>query len=381
MGHGSSSTEAASDPQVRAALSLLAQPAWRCDERGRIADANDAWRAFVGELSALRTWWLSDRLVHPWDIDAAREAWRRALASDEAQRIELRLRRFDGAWRWQVLQLSPVHRPNGEGLRAGSWIGTFTDIDASSGPQAELVRDQQLERMRSEIVATVGHELRTPLTSIYGMAVTLRSRHGELAPSVRRELLDVIIEQSSRMGRTIDDFLAAWRLEHRQLAVRRAACDLVKIARNVVASATAADPRHLVVLLDDSPTSIVVDADPQRLRQVLGNIVENAVKYSANDDAVQVRIRRDGRSAFVDVDDHGPGIPIDEQGHVFDRFHRLDPGLVNGVPGSGLGLYIARELARRMGGDVTVRSTPGAGACFTLRLPVPAGAAAPRQTL
>lgn len=353
----------AADPTV--SLQTLPQAAWICDARGRIVAANEHWKRYVGPVAAMRTWWLSDRLVHPEDIAMLRSSWGHARDTGEPFRVEARLRRFDGSWRYHVLQVG-MHDSDSPHRQ---WLATCTDIeDVPHAPRVRQPIDEQLEQLRSDIITTVGHELRTPLTSIYGMAVTLQHRDANLSLRARSQLLDIIVDQSMRMTATIDDVLAASSIEHGTLQLQHRRCDIGSIVRSVVATFDAASGTSTVRLQSPVP-QVDASVDPERLRQALANLVENAVKYSPGGSEVVVRVwRRDG-NAIIDVIDHGIGIPLDQQEHVFERFRRLDPSLTRGVSGTGLGLYISRELARRMGGDVTLRSQLGHGSTFTLQVP------------
>jgi signal transduction histidine kinase len=345
-------------------LEALPHAAWACDSHGRMTAANGYWKRYVGSTGALRSW-LSDRIVHPQDVGGLRDLWHDARENGSPIRADARLRRFDGSWRWNVLQLGPVARD----ARVSDWLATCTDVDELR-PNDDVPQpiDVELERLRTDIVTTVGHELRTPLTSIYGMAVTLQQRDATLSRRSREQLLSIIVDQSMRMTATIDDVLAASSIERGTLHLRVRTCELGSIVRSVVGTLDAASHCASIELARPCPR-LEVSVDPGRLRQALANLVENAVKYSPGGTGVLVRIRRAGDVACVDVSDQGIGISSADQPQVFDRFRRIDPSLVRGVAGSGLGLYIARELARRMGGEVTVRSHPGRGSTFTLRLP------------
>jgi PAS domain S-box-containing protein len=350
-------------------LQLLPMPAWICDSSGRITATNERWDRYVGDTSSLRRQWLSDRLVHTDDVGGLAARWRQARQSRTATRAIVRLRRFDGTWTWHELMLAPLGDPGAADGRGTDWLGCWIDVTQLQQEGSHVLEQRQLERLRSDIVATVGHELRTPLTSIYGMAITLRRDDLNLTDAARGDLLDVIVDQSLRMSKTIDDFLAASGLEQGQLTVQAHPCDVAAVASAVVEAMDSQVPSEVHVQLRRSRAPTVAQADEHRLHQILANLVENAIKYSPGGGDVQVRVRRAGANVCVDVADHGLGIAHSEQSHVFDRFHRLDPGQTMGVAGTGLGLYIAREMARRMGGDVTVRSRPGRGSTFTLRLP------------
>jgi signal transduction histidine kinase len=138
----------------------------------------------------------------------------------------------------------------------------------------------------------------------------------------------------------------------------------------VVATARRELPDRLRVRLRTSKSLPPIYCDEDRFRQVLGNLLENAIKYSPGGGTIEVSLRtRPDRTAVLEVADHGIGIPASQHERIFEKFHRLDPALRGGVGGTGLGLYITRELVSRMGGRIAVRSEPGKGATFIVELP------------
>ena len=234
----------------------------------------------------------------------------------------------------------------------------------------DLTEERGIEKLKSEFVATVSHELRTPLAAVYGAAMTLRRRDVELGDDGRARLLAVIASESDRLARIIEQVLAASRLDSGTFALTVEHCDPRGLALEVVEAARISLPDDIAVGIaarDDLPP---VAADPDMLRQVLANLVENAVKYSPHGGRVHVSLEpQEGRVLFA-VRDEGLGIPLREQERIFEKFFRLDPNLARGVGGTGLGLYISRELVRRMGGRIWVASREGEGSTFFFELPI-----------
>jgi signal transduction histidine kinase len=234
----------------------------------------------------------------------------------------------------------------------------------------DLTEERGIERLKSEFVATVSHELRTPLAAVYGAAMTLRRRDVELDDDHRGRLLAVIAGESDRLARIVDQVLAASRLESGSFAFAVEHCDPGRLALQVVEAARAHAPEGVAIELGVEGDLPDVAADPDMLRQVLANLVENAVKYSPDGGRVIVSLRpHHGRVLFA-VHDEGLGIPLRDQERIFEKFFRLDPNLTRGVGGTGLGLYICRELVRRMGGRIWVASSAGEGSTFFFELPV-----------
>jgi signal transduction histidine kinase len=230
-----------------------------------------------------------------------------------------------------------------------------------------LSRLREFDRLKDEFIAIVSHELRTPLTSVYGAAVTL-GQH-ELDTQRQRALLEIISTEAARLSRLLDDILWVSRLDSGRARPFITRVEPLPLATDVV-DATRTHLPHgmsLELLHDAAPPEVA--ADPDKLRQVLVNLIENAIKYSA-EGRIEVRLHRhDGRMRFS-VRDEGPGIPQSQHERVFEKFYRLDPNMTQGVGGTGLGLYICRELIESMDGDIWVESEPGAGSTFAFELPV-----------
>ena len=234
----------------------------------------------------------------------------------------------------------------------------------------DLTEERALEELRSDFVSTVSHELRTPLAAIYGAALTLRRRELELSEEQRDNLLGVVGTEADRLARTVNDILWASRLDSDTLHVAPESCDSKQMVRDVVAAALAHLPANVELVTEVADDASPVMGDPDKVRQVLVNLVDNAVKYSPDGGRVIVRVEPEERLVRFSVADEGLGIPQSEQRRIFDKFYRLDPQMTRGVGGTGLGLYICRELIRRMGGRIWVESREGEGSTFTFELPV-----------
>jgi PAS domain S-box-containing protein len=240
-----------------------------------------------------------------------------------------------------------------------------------------LTEERALDDLKGEFIATVSHELRTPLAAIYGSAQTLLRPDLELDESDRKRLLDVIAQESERLSRIADDILFANKLDTGQLALGRKDIDLRGLAQDVVEEMQACYAGREGISIEltagtapaDHESPIVGDAD--KLRQVLINLIDNAVKYSPEGGRVAVAIEPREGGIRIAVRDEGIGIAPLEQRRIFGKFYRVDPDLTRGVGGTGLGLYISRELVRRMEGRLSVSSEQGKGSTFAVDLPSP----------
>jgi signal transduction histidine kinase len=232
-----------------------------------------------------------------------------------------------------------------------------------------LERLREFDRLKDEFIAVVSHELRTPLTSVYGAALTLRQQH--LDDERRNTLLDIVSTEAARLGRLLDDVLWVSRLDSNRADTFIDRVDALDVVTEVVNGARTHLPSTLAIEIRHDDASTMVAADPDKLRQVLVNLVENAVKYSGTGEIVVSLQPHDGWMRFS-VRDQGLGIPPEQQARIFEKFHRLDPEMTRGVGGSGLGLYICKGLVERMNGEIWVKSEPGRGSTFIFELPLAA---------
>ena len=234
----------------------------------------------------------------------------------------------------------------------------------------DVTNEHRLEAMRTEFVATVSHELRTPLASMHGAAMTLRHRHERLDADTQEELLDMIAEQSKRLAELVEEILLTGQLDAGSLSIASEPFDPEQLVRTAVEEA-----RHRIsdgTTLEISAATLLpyVVGDGVRALQVLSNLIDNAMKYSPGGGRIDLGVAQEGESIRFSVRDEGLGIPTGEQERIFDKFYRLDPDNRRGVGGSGLGLYICRELVHSMDGRVWVESEPGLGATFIFELPI-----------
>jgi PAS domain S-box-containing protein len=229
--------------------------------------------------------------------------------------------------------------------------------------------EQALERARSDFVATASHELRTPLAAVYGAARTLRRTDIEIPAEQRDRFLGIIVSETERLTAIVSQILLAGQLEDGRVDIATTATDLDPLLESVLESARLRAPEQIGLRLERNGSPVVALADEDKLRQVLVNLLDNAIKYSPDGGDVTVELAGGQGRIRLTVRDRGLGIPLGEQERIFEKFYRLDPALTRGVGGSGLGLFISRELVSRMGGSLTVRSKPGEGAAFVVDLP------------
>ena len=234
----------------------------------------------------------------------------------------------------------------------------------------DITEMHAVEEMKTDFVATVSHELRTPLAAIYGAAVTLRRADLKVEDSIRMRLLDVVTEESERLAQIVNDILLASHLDSGRLEVAMRPTDVRELAVAVIDSAETHLPPNIELKLLSPKRLPAVAADPDQLRRVLVNLVDNAIKYSPDGGPVEIQLERADEKVRVSVRDRGLGIPPNEQQRIFEKFYRLDPNMTRGIGGTGLGLYISRELVRRLNGKIWVEPTNGDGSTFVFEIPL-----------
>jgi PAS domain S-box-containing protein len=232
----------------------------------------------------------------------------------------------------------------------------------------DRTEERRLEELKEDFIATVSHELRTPIAAVYGAVQTLEREDVDFTSDLRRRLLSVISDQSERLAYVVNDILLTSQVESGQLVLARERVNVLDIARRVIEAARTHAPRELSLELKAPPALPPLATDTDKFRQVLANLVSNAVKYSRGAGRIEVQLEPRRPRLRIAVRDEGVGIPGPEQKRIFEKFYRL-PDRDRAVGGTGLGLYICRELVRRMDGRIWVESSEGIGSTFFVELP------------
>jgi PAS domain S-box-containing protein len=317
--------------QAARVLAAIGDGVLLVDRAGRVRLWNSAAERITG---------LGEQLVHGRPLEEVVPGWRTGTVPLEIEGREL----------W--LSVSSVATEDGT-------VYAFRD----------LTNERALEMMRQDLVATVSHELRTPLAAIYGAALTLRRDDIELEDQLESKLLEVIAEESGRLSEIVNDLLLASQLDTGKLQANVEACDPREIAAVELEAARTHVPESIELRLAAPEVLPAVSADPGQLRQVLSNLIDNAIKYSPSGGAVIIALEPRDRFVRFSVTDDGLGIPRDEQSRIFEKFYRLDPDMKEGIGGTGLGLYICRELVRRVDGRIWVESDGSSGSTFVVEIP------------
>jgi signal transduction histidine kinase len=231
----------------------------------------------------------------------------------------------------------------------------------------DVTGERRLDDEKRDLVATISHELRTPMAAVYGAARTLLRSDLDFRADQARELLEMIATQAMRLTQITEELLFTARLDRGTVHFEHELIDLADLARATIAALTPQLPPDCPVNVEIDPDLPPARGDRDRVQQVLVNLLDNAVKYGRPPLAISLETRTS--VVCIAVADSGPGVPHVEQERIFDKFYRGDPQLTRAPSGTGLGLYIARELTERMGGRLDVRSEPDTGATFIVQLP------------
>lgn len=232
----------------------------------------------------------------------------------------------------------------------------------------DITHFREAEEMKSTFISIISHELKTPVSLIKGYASTLRREDAQWDEQTLRDSLAVIEEESDRLNQLIDNLLDASRLQAGAFKLEMGYVALDKLAAQTVEKFRTQTREH-ILSLDFPPDFPPVWGDTERLRQVLNNLISNAIKYSPQGGTIRVSGRADDDWVYVAVSDEGIGIPKEEQEHIFDRFYRVESSLSRRTQGAGLGLFLVKAVIEAHQGRVWVESAPGQGATFVFALP------------
>lgn len=336
--------------RLEATLDSMVEGLVVVDPRGRIALANRAAEALFGFSRMMVGGTLLETLRHHEVAALAARVGAEGAVIEQEVRIESPTVR--------VLQISAVGLRDTAGAAAGAVL-VFHDV----------TRLRELEAVRQDFVANVSHELRTPLSLIKSTAETLLDGAKD-DPAVATRFLEIIDKHANRLTLLIDDLLLLARLDAGRVEMKFQAWALREAAQESLDDFGIMARARGVTLENAVPAGLVARADPERLRQVLSNLIDNAIKYGRPEGRVTIGGRPlDENRVELTVRDDGPGIPPEAKERVFERFYRVDKARAREQGGTGLGLAIVKNVMQAHGGEVRVESAPGAGTTFFLTLP------------
>jgi len=306
----------------------------------------------------------------------------RGMTSDRAGEL-VNNPQLEGRWRRATTLVIPLHLQQGDGrmvIVSGPFTPGFgddevlrlrqyaTSVTAGLDRVSLTERIASLEKAKTDFLNVASHELRGPMTVIKGYLTMLESGAlGELSPRSMR-VLPLLIAKSDEVNWMVDQMVEASRLEEGRVVLKKQTADVMELTDRAIESMrTVLTGRELKV--DRPSRTINAEVDPDRFQIVIRNLLSNAAKYSPAGSIITVRVCRNGE-ASVSVTDQGIGIAPEDQARLFTRFVRIEKQSTQHISGTGLGLWLSREIARMHDGDLTVESTPGSGSTFTLQLPL-----------
>lgn len=325
---------------------------WTADAQGKLKYVNRRWLEYTGfDVEESKT--KQTELMHPDDLENSASAWQKAVKDKQKYSSEFRFKRIsDGAYRWHYAESIPFKDEKGN---VTAWLGTNIDIDDQV---------KQLER-KDDFISIASHELRTPLTTLKGYLQLIEVQ--ENLPHNLKMYVSKAQGSITKLQHLINDLLDVSKIKAGKLKFNTDIFDLGGLVNETVENCRNIYPSFKIK--KELEKDIMIRGNEERLEQVLMNLIDNAVKYSADNKEIIIRMEKDDTSAIVSVTDFGIGMSPSDQTKIFDRFYRAheDKLLVQGL---GMGLYISSEIIKEHNGQLSVESTLNEGSVFSLSLPL-----------
>jgi two-component system phosphate regulon sensor histidine kinase PhoR len=332
----------------------ILQMTWTNLPNGEVTSFNQRWQDYTGlnfNQSGHFKWEL---VVHPDDLKETLKKYNSALTTGELFEVENRYKRYDGTYRWHLNRAKPLKDEQGEII---FWVGTATEIEDQK---------RELDR-KDEFIGIASHELKTPLTSLKGYLQLIAGYNKEELPQVVTQYVTKAGISINKLQSLINDLLdvskiKAGRLEYtlHQIDITNLVCQCIENAEHIYPS----------YKFECDPTEVyMVNGNPERLEQVLMNLINNAVKYSQNNKTITLSTEKFGDTVRVSVTDKGIGLSPDQKSKIFERFYRVEDKK-NMTSGLGMGLYISNEIISNHNGTIGVESELGKGSTFYFELPL-----------
>jgi PAS domain S-box-containing protein len=352
------------EDRYRSLVLASSQVVWSTTAAGEVVEDLPTWRTFTGQTAeeTMGRGWA--RKLHPDDVPRVTEVWERSLTTGMAHEVEFRLLAADATYRNVISRAVPIR---GQGGSIREWVGMLTDITEKKKTEREM---QEANVRKDQFLAMLAHELRNPLAPIRNAIQVLRVL-GPADPRLQsaREVID---RQIRHLTRLVDDLLDVSRITQGKVTLRKDNVELATIIAHAVETyRTVIDERrqHLEVSLPVRP--LPVEGDPIRLEQIVGNLLNNASKYTEEGGRIWLSAERSANEIVVRIRDTGIGIPEDVLPHVFDLFSQANRSLDRSQGGLGIGLTLVRSMVEMHGGKVEAFSAgPGRGSEFIVTLPL-----------
>ncbi|MEO8910003.1 MAG: ATP-binding protein [Gemmatimonadaceae bacterium] len=345
---------------------------WTANADGTLDYVSDRAAKYFGKTAeeVIGDQWLS--VLHPDDLERTLFRWRNSLETGKDYEVEFRLWNVEHqSYRWHLGRATAQRDENGNVI---SWFGTNTEIEDRKQAESELRRltaeATEANTAKSAFLAAMSHELRTPLNAIGGYAQLIEM--GLRGPVTEEQRIDLVKIQRSKnhLDTLVGDVLNFAKLGSGKIEYRVKDVDVDRMFQSVIDMVTPQlGEKHLHLIPPGAPSRLCVKADEDKLRQILLNLLANALKFTPTDGTISLTASPTGQDVAIGVSDTGIGIPTEKLESIFEPFVQAKSAIKASDQGVGLGLAISRQLARAMGGDLKVESTIGVGSTFTLTLP------------
>jgi signal transduction histidine kinase len=248
-------------------------------------------------------------------------------------------------------------------------LGNLLDITERKYLERKMVEYEEISKMKTDLLATVSHELRTPLATIKGYSTLILDYYARLDADETKDYLRSIDMSTDRLAKLVDNLLDTSRMDSGLLKLEKSPTNIAQLIKGIITEASVRAERYHITVkpLKRLPK---VNIDAKRIRQVLDNLIDNAIKYSPPEKEIMISAEKSDNELFISITDQGPGIPAGELSKIFERMYRIEQRLYSGANGIGLGLYICQRLVQAHGGRIWAESTPGQGSTFKFTLPL-----------
>jgi two-component system, sensor histidine kinase and response regulator len=344
---------------LRAVLDSTIDGILLSDAEGQMQLANRPLVKLTRDLGMDYNGTVVDRLLSVAHRVVDEEKYREAMERLRTNSDEPTMDEFEDKVSGRVFQgfTAPVHDDR------GAFIGRIWTL-------REVTQQRELDRLKDDFVATVSHELRTPLTSMMGFLEMVREGEAGEITDEQKRFLDIVYRSSERLQRLVGDLLFVARLDANGLQLQFAEAHIDAIVRDTLETTAALARSREIAIESDLQDVPPIVGDRERLSQLVGNLVSNALKFTPAGGSVAARTFADGANVVIEIADTGIGIPEGEQDRLFQRFFRSSTATQQAIPGTGLGLVISRAIAEAHGGAITVTSKSGEGTCFRVEIPI-----------
>jgi PAS domain S-box len=344
-----------SEQKFRLLANSMPQIIWTGDADGNLNYFNQAVYDYSGLTPGqlMTDGWID--IVHPDDREKNIKAWANSIATGKDFLFEHRFRRHDGEYRWQLSRAIPQRDASGS---IQMWVGTSTDIQEM----------KEMDQQKDYFISLASHELKTPITSIKAYTQILQAKYADTGDPFLIKSLNIVDKQILKLTNLISDLLDLSKIKSGTLSLHKEKFFINELIGEVIDEIKHINPGYEITFLQQQ--DVVLDADRERIGQVLINLMTNAIKYSPESTKIKIESSVKDDLLFVAVEDYGIGINKNEQEKIFERFYRVEGKNEKTFPGFGIGLFISMEIIHRHNGNIGVRSDPGKGSVFSFSIPV-----------